>query len=102
MVNRTKIKSKIPPFLLNKYVLTGLFFVVWITLFDKSSVIDWVQNKMQISRIKAEQQKYRELLNTTENTIRQLQDNNNNDSLEKLAREKYGFHKDDEDVFIVE
>ena len=100
MVNRTQIKSKIPPWLQNKYVLTLLFFVVWITIFDKNSVIDWVQNKMQLSSIKAEQRKYREQLNTTLKTIEQLK--NNNDSLEKFAREKYGFHKDDEDVFVVE
>ena len=99
MVNRAKIKSKIPPWLRNKYVLSLLFFVVWITIFDKNSVIDWVQNKMQLSSIKAEQRKYREQLNTTLKTIEQLK--NNNDSLEKFAREKYGFHKDDEDVFVV-
>ena len=100
MVNRTQIKSKIPPWLQNKYVLTLLFFVVWITIFDKSSVIDWVQNRMQLSSIKAEQRKYQEQLNTTLRTIEQLK--NSNDSLEKFAREKYGFHKDDEDVFVVE
>jgi cell division protein FtsB len=100
MVKWANIKSKIPPFLRNKYVLTLLFFVVWITIFDKNSVIDWIQNKMQISSIKSEQQRYRGMLNTTLNTIEQLK--NSNDSLEKFARERYGFHKDDEDVFIVE
>jgi len=100
MVNRAKIKSKIPTWLWNKYVFTLLFFVVWITIFDKNSVFDWVQNKMQLNSIKAEQRKYREQLNTTLKTIEQLR--NSNDSLEKFAREKYGFHKDNEDVFVVE
>jgi len=100
MVKLSKIKSKIPPFLRNKYVLTLLFFVVWITIFDKNSVIDWVQNKIQISRIKSEQQRYQELLNTTSDTIKQLE--TNDESLEKFARERYGFHREDEDVFVVE
>jgi cell division protein FtsB len=100
MVKHIDIKPKIPRFLRNKYVCTILFFVIWITIFDKNSVIDWVQNKMEISRIKAEQRRYQEQLTTTLNTIEQLK--NSNDSLEKFARERYGFHKDDEDVFIVE
>jgi cell division protein FtsB len=100
MVNLTKIKSKIPRFLRNKYVLTLLFFVIWITIFDKNSVIDWVQNKTKINKIKAEQQWYQEQLDTTLSNIKQL--STSNDSLEKFAREKYRFHKDDEDVFIVE
>ena len=99
MVNRPKIISKIPHFLRNKYALTFLFFVVWVTIFDNHSVINWIQNRIQISNIKAEQRRYKEQLNATLNTIEQLK--TNNDSLEKFAREKYGLHKEDEDVFIV-
>jgi len=100
MVSRTKITAKIPRFLRNKYVLTLLFFVVWITIFDKSSILDWVKNRMQLSKIKTEQQRYQQILNDTSTTIEDLK--NNDDSLEKFARENYGFQKDDEDVFIVE
>ena len=99
MLNSAKILSKTPRFLRNKYVLTLLFFVIWITIFDKSNVIDWVSAKIRLGRITAEQQKYRQLLNATLTTIEDLK--NNNDSLEKFAREKYGFHKEDEEVFIV-
>jgi len=100
MVSKIKIISRIPPFLRNKYVLTLLFFVVWITIFDKNSLLDWINAKIKLKEITAEQQKYQQLLNATATTIEDLK--NNNDSLEKFARERYGFHKDDEDVFIVE
>ena len=100
MVSKIKIISKIPRFLRNKYVLTLLFFVVWITIFDKNSLLDWINAKIRLREITAEQQKYQQLLNATATTIEDLK--NNNDSLEKFARERYGFHKDDEDVFIVE
>ena len=100
MVSKIKIISRIPPFLRNKYVLTLLFFVVWITIFDKNSLLDWINAKIKLKEITAEQQKYQQLLNATTTTIEDLK--NNNDSLEKFARERYGFHKDDEDVFIVE
>ncbi|MCL2098568.1 MAG: septum formation initiator family protein [Bacteroidales bacterium] len=100
MINWTKIKSKIPRFLRNKYVLTLLLFGVWITIFDNNSIISWVQNRMRLAKIETEQQNYRQLLNATSTAIEDL--TNNNDSLEKFARENFGFHKDDEEVFIVE
>ena len=98
MVNFSNIKSKIPPFLQNKYLLTILFFVVWITVFDKNSVIDWMQNKAKINKLKAERQMIQEELKAIKNTIEQL---NSNDSLEKIAREVFDFHREDEDVFVM-
>ncbi len=100
MVTWHQIKSKIPGFLKNKYIITTLVFVLWITVFDKSNLIDWVNSRMEIRRMKAEKQYYQKQLKSTEQSLQQLR--SNNDSLEKFAREHYGFHKLDEDVFVVE
>jgi cell division protein FtsB len=39
-------------------------------------------------------------LKSVTESLQELQ--SNNDSLEKFAREHYGFHHSDEDVFVVE
>ncbi len=100
MVNRPDIKSKIPPFLRNKYVITLLVFLLWITVFDKESLVSWFNSRVEIRRMKTEKQYYRRQLKSTMDAMQHLR--SNNDSLEKFAREHYGFHKPDEDVFVVE
>jgi len=100
MVGWNKIKSKIPPLLRNKYVITLLVFLLWVTVFDKISLIDWVNSRMEVRRMKAERQYYQQQLKSTIEAVQQLR--YNDESLETFAREEYGFHKPNEDVFVVE
>jgi cell division protein FtsB len=99
MVNWGQIKSKIPPFLRNKYVLTLLVFLLWITVFDENSLINWLQRGLELRRMKHEKAYYEQQLKTTTDILEELR--YNNDSLEKFARERYGFHRADEEVFVV-
>ena len=99
MVKWAQIKSKIPPFLRNKYVLTALVFLLWITVFDENSLIDWAKSRVKLQQMKHEKAYYEQQLKTTTNILQELR--MNNDSLEKFARERYGFHNPDEDVFVV-
>jgi hypothetical protein len=99
MVIWKKIKSKIPPFLRNKYILTGLVFLLWIMVFDENSLVDWVEGGLELRRMKHEKAYYEQQLKTTTDILQELRFNN--DSLEKFARERYGFHRSDEDVFVV-
>jgi cell division protein FtsB len=99
MVKWEQIKSKIPPFLRNKYVLTVLVFLLWITVFDENSLANWVESKLELRRMKHEKAYYEQQLKNTTDILQELR--SNNDSLEKFARERYGFHNPDEDVFVV-
>ena len=99
MVKWAQIKSKIPPPLRNKYVLTVLGFLLLITVFDENSLIDWAESGMKLRRMKQEKAYYEQQLKTTTDILQELRFNN--DSLEKFARERYGFHNNDEDVFVV-
>jgi cell division protein FtsB len=99
MVNWAQIKSKIPPPLRNKYILTTSLFLLWVTLFDENSVINCVESKMELRRMKQEKAHYEQQLKITTDILQELRFNN--DSLEKFARERYGFHNPDEDVFVV-
>ena len=84
----------------NKYVYTGLVFLIWWVYFDQESLV--VQ--YNIANIKAglEDQKeyYRVEIEKDEVSINTLQ--NDTVLLEKYAREKYLMKKDNEDIYIIE
>ncbi len=86
--------------LLNKYVLVTLAFIVWMLFFDNNNIGVWLRTGRQLRN----QERRIEYLNTeitsTEGRLEQLR--SNRDSLEKFAREQYGFHEADEKVYIVE
>ena len=99
MVKWSQIKSKIPPPLRNKYVLTTLLFLLWVTVFDENSVVNCVESMLEFRRMKREKTHYEQQLKNTTNILQELRAND--DSLETFARERYGFHEEDEDVFVV-
>jgi cell division protein FtsB len=74
-------------------------FFVWITIFDENSLVNWAESKLELRRMKQEKAYYEQQLKTTTDILEELR--SNNDSLEKFAREHYGFHNSDEDVFVV-
>jgi cell division protein FtsB len=95
-----KIKPKVFRILRNKFVLVSVGFLLWMTLFDQHDLIGWAKNWMEIKQMKQKKAYYEQELKTTTDALKELR--SNNDSLEKFAREQYGFHNSDEDVFIVE
>jgi cell division protein FtsB len=68
-------------------------------VFGENNLIDWMESKMELRRMKHEKAYYEQQLKTTTDILQELR--SNNDSLEKFARERYGFHRNDEDVFVV-
>ena len=84
---------------LNKYVIVTLAFFVWMLFIDNNSIGVWLRTGRQLRS----QERRIEYLNreiaTTEDRLNQLR--SNKDSLERFAREQYGFHEPDEDVYIV-
>ncbi|MDD2539113.1 MAG: septum formation inhibitor [Bacteroidales bacterium] len=83
----------------NRYFLVTLVFIVWILFFDNNSLTGWFRALGEYSGNKSQQRYYKEKIRQTERNLGELQ--SNKDSLEKFAREKYYFHKEDEDVFLV-
>ncbi|HPQ55729.1 MAG TPA: septum formation initiator family protein [Bacteroidales bacterium] len=83
----------------NRYFIVTFIFIVWILFFDNNSLTGWVRALREYSENKSQQRYYKEKIHQTESNLRELQ--SNKDSLEKFAREKYYFHKPDEDVFII-
>ncbi|MDR3184621.1 MAG: hypothetical protein LBT49_04365 [Prevotellaceae bacterium] len=102
MVTWEQIKAKIPPLLRRKYMLyvcTVFVFLIVVTVWDDSSLVNWAQSTLELRRMKREKAYYEQQLKTTTDVLQELR--TNNDSLEKFARERYGFHHSDEDVFVI-
>ena len=95
------LKSERPwlRFLLNKYTLVTLAFFVWMLFIDNNNIGVWLRTGRQL-RGQERRIEYlnREIANT-EDRLDHLR--SNRDSLEKFAREQYGFHEPEEDVYIV-
>jgi hypothetical protein len=94
-----KFLSHIPPFLKNKYLIAGVFFLVWIFFFDPKDIPSSInrietykklqQTELNLNKKIAETRKDLNLLKTNPQTI------------EKYARENYMMKKDNEDLFII-
>ena len=83
----------------NKYLLAGIFFIVWMFFFDPK---DWGVAFEKNAKLKELQNSELHLSNTIIETRKELgQLKTNAQTIEKYAREKYLMKKDNEDLFIV-
>lgn len=84
----------------NKYLLTIVAFLLWMTLFDTYDV--FYINK-QRKELKALESQKKFLIKENADLQRQSEELfSTKKSLEKFARERYFFKKSDEDVYILQ
>lgn len=83
----------------NKFVLTIVVFLVWLTFFDRYNLVDMIGTSSRIKEMKAEKEYYKTKI--TEDSTRIMELTTNNENLEKYAREQYLMKKSDEDIYIV-
>jgi Septum formation initiator. len=91
---------KAPNLLKNKFFLTGMIFLLWLTFFDKNNLIDLFGEMAKIHSHKNEKEYYEKKIASDREKIKELRTNSKN--LEKFAREQYLMKKPNEDIFIVE
>ena len=80
-------------------VTTFLFIISWL-VGPGTTVIHWIQAKREIVRQEKQMEQYRREIEAMDQNIDELK--TNPDSLEKFAREQFGFAVPGEDVYIVE
>lgn len=82
----------------NKYLLViiGLFF--WLLYFDKNDVFTQFDLIKKCNKLNSEKDYYIAEIENNKKEILELQ--NNKESLETFAREKYLMKRDNEDVFV--
>ncbi|MBV6485704.1 MAG: hypothetical protein KFKLKKLM_02293 [Flavobacteriales bacterium] len=92
--------SKIPNWLKNKYILTIVGFIVWLSFFDQNNFLTQYDFIKQLKSLEKDKAFFMEELNKTRQELNDL--TTNPVTLEKFAREKYFMKKDNEEIFVFE
>lgn len=90
--------DRIPKYLKNKYIIALMLFMVYVLFLDDYDIFTLFRYHSRNSEIKAEislREKQIDSLNVTLNKL------NNLEGVERYAREKKYYKKDDEDIFVI-
>lgn len=90
---------QIPAWLRNKYLLTGVFFTVWLLFFDDRDVFTQLRHRRELHKLEESRDYYRQQIQTTRQELNKLKADPA--TLEKYAREKYRMKKDNEDLYLL-
>ena len=91
--------SSLLKILTNKYLLTGVLFVLWVVFFDARDLITHSKHKQELRQLEESKKHYTELIEETRNELDQIK--TNPAVLEKYARERFRMKKDNEDLYII-
>ena len=83
----------------NKYVITLVGFLVWISFFSQYSLMERVRLSRNYNQLKYEKEYYQEQIKRDSTRLHEL--TTDDDNLEKFAREQYYMKKPNEDIFVV-
>ncbi len=90
---------KILPYLNNRYFLTGLGFLIWISFFDRNDLVTTWTYSQKLKTVQKEKLHYEEGIKLHKSQLEDLHSSKEN--LEKYAREQYNLKKENEDVFLI-
>lgn len=88
------------PWLLNRYFITSITFLVWMGFFDSSSLLMHWELSEEIERLEEGIDFYAKELESDQQKLHLLQ--SDPEHLEKFAREEYWLCREGEEVFLVE
>ncbi|MES2330910.1 MAG: septum formation initiator family protein [Bacteroidota bacterium] len=92
--------KKIANIITNKYLVSLVFFVVWMLFFDQRDYFQLKERQAELQKLEAKKKYYVQEIEKTKKELQDLQ--NNPAALEKFAREHYLMKKDGEDIYIIE
>ncbi len=94
-----RVAARYAKYFKNKYVLTLLGFIVWLSFFDRNDFLTTYTYHKKLVSLRTEKKYYDDQI------IRYSEDLNNlltnHATMEKYAREKYYMKKDNEEVFLI-
>ena len=85
--------------LLNKYVLSVILFLIWISFFDRNDLFTQWERKQELKKLEQSASYYEKGIADTKKNLMDL--NNNPAMLEKFARENFYLKRSNEQVFLV-
>ena len=83
----------------NTFVLILVVFLVWMLFFDANSWLIHRDLNSEINDLEAQKEYYRKEIEKDNKALKKL---NNDEGLEKFARETYYMKRDNEEIFIIE
>lgn len=101
---REKIKNlyhKIPSWLKNGYLLSGIIFLIWILFFDTNSILVNVERENKINQLKTDIEYYKKEIQKDKDIIHIISQDSLTPELERYFREHLFLSKQNEEIFIV-
>lgn len=92
--------NRIPSWLTNKYLLTSVAFVLWITFFDDKDLLTQRERNGELEEMQESKAYYLSEIAREKKALEELK--SNPAAIERLAREKYLMKRDNEDLFLIE
>ncbi len=86
-------------FITNRYVIILLIFIVWMVFFDENSLLNHREFNKEIKKLTNEKEYYEKEIKQDKELIDKL---NDEEELEKFAREEYKMKKENEEIYIIE
>ncbi len=93
-------RSKFVRIITNRYLIVTSVFAVIVLFVDRNNLIRWAGDYIEVLRQEKVIRQYGRDINALDSKLDEL--TSDKDSLEKFAREQYYFHREDEEVFIVD
>lgn len=94
-----KFIDRIPPILKNKYLITGVAFLLLMLLFDRNNLISQYKMRKELNGLRKELKFYHDQAKMDSIELSRLMSDSL--ELEKLGREKYMMKRDSEDIYII-
>lgn len=95
------ILKHIPSFFKNKYLITTVLFIVFMLYISENDIFNMFERNGKLQELQKSEQHLTKLIKDTRDELDLLK-NNNIQTIEKYAREKYLMKKENEDLFVVE
>ncbi len=90
---------KVPAILRNKYIVSGVLFVVWLLFVDRNNIFTQFALSSEENKLEGQKGFYKAEIGGARNDQYELLSSPQRQ--EKFAREQYRMKKDDEDLFII-
>jgi hypothetical protein len=94
-----KFVDKIPSILKNKYLLTGVAFLVLMLFLDRNNLVSQYKMRKELNGLRKELKFYHDQAQKDSIELSRLMGDSL--ELEKLGREKYLMKRDSEDIYII-
>lgn len=98
-MNKFQVFFKRKAFYTNKYFITLLLFVIYVTIFSQNNLIERIDAIHKKNQLLKQKEYYQKMIKEHSEKIKELQ--SNKELLEKFVREEYLMKRKDEVIFLV-